>query len=110
MILIIDDDKAVQTSLALLLKQQGFSTKGVVTPEAALQFVENNTPALILMDMNFSIQTSGEEGLALLQKIKTINASIPVILITGWATISLAVEGIKLGQKISLPNRGETII
>ena len=49
--------------------------------------------------MNFSIQTSGEEGLALLQKIKTINASIPVILITGWATISLAVEGIKLGAK-----------
>lgn len=112
MILIIDDDKAVQTSLALLLKQKGFATKGVETPEAALQFVENNTPELILMDMNFSIQTSGEEGLALLQKIKTINASIPVILITGWATISLAVEGIKLGAKdfIAKPWRNENLI
>ncbi len=112
MILIIDDDKAVQTSLALLLKQNGFATKGVETPEAALQFVENNTPTLILMDMNFSIQTSGEEGLALLQKIKTINASIPVILITGWATISLAVEGIKLGAKdfIAKPWRNDNLI
>ena len=112
MILIIDDDKAVQTSLALLLKQKGFTTKGVVTPAAALQFVENNTPALILMDMNFSIQTSGEEGLALLQKIKTINASIPVILITGWATISLAVEGIKLGAKdfIAKPWRNDNLL
>ncbi len=112
MILIIDDDKAVQTSLALLLKQKGFATKGVETPEAALQFVENNTPALILMDMNFSIQTSGEEGLALLQKIKTINGNIPVILITGWATISLAVEGIKLGAKdfIAKPWRNDNLI
>ena len=112
MILIIDDDKAVQTSLALLLKQNGFATKGVETPEAALQFVENSTPALILMDMNFSIQTSGEEGLALLQKIKTINATIPVILITGWATISLAVEGIKLGAKdfIAKPWRNDNLI
>ena len=112
MILIIDDDKAVRTSLALLLKQADFVTKGVGTPEEAIAFVENNTPELILMDMNFSIQTSGEEGLELLQKIKTINANIPVILITGWAKISLAVEGIKLGAKdfIAKPWRNENLI
>jgi len=112
MILIIDDDKAVRTSLALLLKQEGFATKGVETPEEALAFVQNNTPELILMDMNFSIQTSGEEGLSLLKKIKGINASIPVILITGWATISLAVEGIKLGAKdfIAKPWRNDNLL
>lgn len=112
MILIIDDDKAVRTSLGLLLKQEGFSTKGVGTPEAAIQFVQNNNPELILMDMNFSIQTSGEEGLALLKKIKNIKVDIPIILITGWATISLAVEGIKLGAKdfISKPWRNENLI
>ena len=112
MILIIDDDKAVRTSLALLLKQEGFTTKEVATPDAALAFVQNNTPELILMDMNFSIQTSGEEGLVLLQKIKAINASIPVILITGWATIELAVEGIKLGAKdfIAKPWRNDNLL
>ena len=112
MILIIDDDKAVRTSLSLLLKQEGFTTKGVEIPEAALQYVQQNEPELILMDMNFSIQTSGEEGLKLLQKIKTINANIPIILITGWATISLAVEGIKLGAKdfIAKPWRNENLI
>lgn len=112
MILIIDDDRAVQTSLALLLKQNGFTTKGVNTPEAALDFVQNNTPELIIMDMNFSIQTSGEEGLELLTKIKAINATVPVILITGWATIALAVEGIKLGAKdfIAKPWRNDNLL
>ncbi len=112
MILIIDDDKAVRISLALLLKQEGFTTKEVATPDAALAFVQNNTPELILMDMNFSIQTSGEEGLVLLQKIEVINASIPVILITGWATIELAVEGIKLGAKdfIAKPWRNDNLL
>ena len=62
--------------------------------------------------MNFSIQTSGEEGLGLVNKIKAINSSIPIILITGWATISLAVEGIKLGAKdfISKPWRNENLL
>ncbi len=112
MILIIDDDKAVRTSLTLLLKQEGFTTKGVATPEAAIDFVQNNTPELILMDMNFSIQTSGEEGLVLLQKIKAINVRIPIILITGWATIELAVEGIKLGAKdfIAKPWRNDNLL
>ncbi|MEM6320653.1 MAG: sigma-54 dependent transcriptional regulator [Bacteroidota bacterium] len=112
MILIIDDDQAVQTSLALLLKQEGFKSKSVYTPEAALQLIEEHTPELVLLDMNFSIQTSGEEGLALLQKIKAINAAIPVILITGWATIALAVEGIKLGAKdfIAKPWRNDNLM
>jgi len=112
MILIIDDDKAVRISLALLLKQEGFATKALETSEAALDFVRKNTPELILLDMNFSIQTSGEEGLALLQKIKAINATIPVILITGWATIALAVDGIKLGAKdfIAKPWRNENLL
>lgn len=112
MILIIDDDIAVQTSLALLLKQAGLATKVVATPNSAVAFVQAHTPELILLDMNFSIQTSGEEGLALLKKIKAINANIPVILITGWATISLAVEGIKLGAKdfIAKPWRNENLL
>ena len=52
---------------------------------------------LIIQDMNFSRRTSGEEGLALLRQIKDLTPSIPVILITAWGSIALAVEGMKAG-------------
>ncbi len=96
-ILIIDDDIAVCTSLALLLKQAGFKAHTTNTPDEALLWLRQNTPSLILMDMNYSIETSGREGLELLQKVRIFHPDVPVILITGWASISLAVEGIKRG-------------
>lgn len=82
MILIIDDDKAVRTSLTLLLKQEGYATKTAGDPTEAKQVLQSNTPELIIMDINFSIETTGVEGLALLKEIKALNAAIPVILIT----------------------------
>lgn len=97
MILIIDDDIAVQTSLGLLLKQSGFSYLSAEDPEKALNLLKEHKFDLILLDMNFSIETSGVEGLELLKKIKTVSSAVPVILITAWGTISLAVEGMKLG-------------
>ncbi|MCB2406797.1 sigma-54-dependent transcriptional regulator [Hymenobacter lucidus] len=97
MILIIDDDLAVRASLGLLLKQAGYPTKGVATPEDALQVVRATPPALILMDMNYSLDTSGNDGLQLLGQVKAVAPQVPVILITGWGSITLAVEGIKAG-------------
>ena len=52
---------------------------------------------LVIQDMNFSRRTSGEEGLALLQQIKALTPALPVVLITAWGSISLAVEGMKAG-------------
>ncbi|MCW3106852.1 MAG: response regulator [Segetibacter sp.] len=97
MILIIDDDIAVRTSLQLLLDSEGYKTATADGPAAALAFLTFNTPELIILDLNFSIGTSGKEGMDLLQKIKKINDAIPIILITGWASIELAVQGMKLG-------------
>lgn len=97
MILIIDDDIAVRTSLSLLMKKEGFDSVAVGTPEEALSVIEKKSPTLVLLDMNFSNETTGEDGLNLLQKIKKIDATILVILISGWATIDLAVKGMKLG-------------
>ncbi|MBC6989921.1 sigma-54-dependent transcriptional regulator [Hymenobacter sp. BT491] len=97
MILIIDDDLAVRTSLGLLLKQAGYAAKGVGTPEEALRVVRDTPPQLMLMDMNYSLDTSGNDGLQLLAQVKQIAPQVPVILITGWGSISLAVEGIKAG-------------
>lgn len=97
MILIVDDDLAVRTSLSLLLQRTG---KEVVTSDNAMQAFEviaTRKPELVILDLNFSIDTSGTEGLSLLQKIRTFDSVVPVILITGWASIELAVRGMKLG-------------
>jgi len=97
MILIIDDDIGIRTSLNLLIKQAGLSAFAASNPNDAIDWLRKNSPELIIMDMNFSIKTTGDEGLELLQKVKIFHPNVPVILITGWGTIELAVQGVKLG-------------
>jgi two-component system, NtrC family, response regulator len=97
MILIIDDDKAICASLSLLFKKEGIQSIAVNTPVEALDILKENTPNLVLLDMNFSNQTTGDDGLKMLELIKKRYPSVSVILITGWATIELAVKGMKLG-------------
>ena len=97
MILVIDDDPVVRSSLTLLLNRAGFEVQAVATPGEALDRVRTVAPRLILMDMNFSLTTSGGEGLHLLKQVKIFRPSTPVILITAWGSISLAVEGMRAG-------------
>jgi DNA-binding NtrC family response regulator len=97
MILIIDDDIAVRASLLLLLKNHDFDAIGCAGPAEALQIVKKDKPELIILDLNFSNDTSGKEGMELLKKIRQLGPAIPVILITGWASIELAVQGMKTG-------------
>src|SRR5580704_313636 len=97
MVLIIDDDIAVRTSLLLLLQQEGYAAKDVPSPNEAIAWLNHNTPSLIILDLNFSIETSGDEGMKLLKQIRKMYAAVPIILITGWATIELAVKGMKEG-------------
>ena len=96
-ILVVDDDGAVQVSLALLLKQSGFEAACCDGPEAALALLARETFDLVLQDMNFSLQTSGAEGLALLEAIRRQHPALPVLLMTAWGSIALAVNGIKAG-------------
>ena len=96
-ILIIDDDSAVQVSLALLLKQAGYAAVCADGPAAALALLARERVDLVLQDMNFSLQTSGDEGLALLAAIKQHDAALPVLLMTAWGSIDLAVKGVKAG-------------
>src|SRR5580698_5615657 len=97
MILVIDDDIAVRTSLLLLLKDEGYDVKDCAGPADAMKLIKKQEPELIILDLNFSNDTSGKEGMELLGKIKQTNAAIPIILITGWASIELAVHGMKAG-------------
>ena len=96
-ILIVDDDSAVQVSLALLLKQSGFDPVCCDDAKQALELLAAAPVDLVLQDMNFSLQTSGEEGLALLARIKESYPDLPVLLMTAWGSIALAVRGVKSG-------------
>ncbi|MBQ9675871.1 MAG: sigma-54-dependent Fis family transcriptional regulator [Bacteroidaceae bacterium] len=97
MILVIDDDSAIRTSLSFMLKRAGYEVLAVDGPKEAMVIVRNETPRLILMDMNFSLSTTGEEGLTLLKQVKLFRPEAPVILMTAWGSIGLAVEGMKAG-------------
>jgi two-component system NtrC family response regulator len=96
-ILIVDDDSAVQVSLALLLKHAGFAACCADGPRQALEQLDTGNVDLVLQDMNFSLQTSGEEGLALLARIKERHPALPVLLMTAWGSIALAVRGVQAG-------------
>ncbi len=97
MILVIDDDSAVRSSLSFMLKRAGFEVHTVSTPAEAIQFVRVTEPRLVLMDMNFSLTTTGQEGLVLLKQVKVFYPQVPIILMTAWGSIQLAVEGMKAG-------------
>jgi len=96
-ILIVDDDSAVQVSLALLLKQAGYHTVCSDDPAQALAALAAQPVDLVLQDMNFSLHTSGDEGLQLLAAIKHAYPALPVLLMTAWGSISLAVRGMQAG-------------
>jgi len=98
-ILIIDDDQAVCLSLTLLLKKKGYDPGYVSHPSVVMEKIAAFDPQLILLDMNFTINTTGKQGLMMLTKILESHPAMPVILITGWATVQLAVEGMKIGAK-----------
>ena len=97
MILIVDDDPSVTASLALLLKQAGYASHAVSSPADALAWLDTHPCELVVQDMNFSRRTTGEEGLDLLARIKTLRPAVPVVLITAWGSIQLAVQGMKAG-------------
>jgi two-component system NtrC family response regulator len=96
-ILVVDDDVSVRTSLELLLKQKGFRSITASDPAAALDALRDERVDLVVQDMNFSRSTTGEEGLELLRAIRAQYSPLPVVLITAWGSIALAVKGMKLG-------------
>ncbi len=97
MILIIDDDSIVRSSLSFMLKRAGYEVQAVPGPREAMDAVRAEVPDLILMDMNFTLSTTGEEGLTLLRQVKIFCPETPVILMTAWGSIRLAVQGMQAG-------------
>src|ERR687891_2219466 len=92
-VLVADDQPDVLEALRLLLKGEGFEVETVASSAAVLAALERRDFDALLMDMNYARDTtSGREGLDLLQRVPAIDATLPVIVMTAWASIDTAVE------------------
>jgi phosphoserine phosphatase RsbU/P len=99
-ILIADDQAHVREALALLLKNEGFVSETVSSPTAVVDAVRDRNFDVLLLDMNYARDTtSGDEGLELLSRIRELDSSLPVVLMTAWASIELAVEAMQGGGR-----------
>jgi phosphoserine phosphatase RsbU/P len=97
-ILIADDQPDVLSALRLLLKGQGYETEGVASPAEMLRALEAREFDLLLMDLNYARDTtSGREGLDLLSHLKENEDAPAIVVMTGWATVGLAVEAMQYG-------------
>src|ERR1700747_536220 len=91
-ILIADDQPDVLEALRLLLKGHGYSTESVASPAAILDAITTKEFDLVLMDLNYARDTtSGREGLDLLGQLKSLQGTPPIVVMTGWGTVGLAV-------------------
>jgi len=99
-ILVADDQADVLEALRLLLKSEGFSIETVKSPAAVIRAIEAREFSLVIMDLNYARDTtSGQEGFELLSRIQTLDSKLPVVVMTAWATVELAVEAMRRGAK-----------
>src|SRR5271156_3937922 len=97
-IVIADDQPDVLEALRLLLKGHGYTTEAVTSPAALLDALGRAEFDLVLMDLNYARDTtSGREGLDVLTKLKASETAPPIVVMTGWATVGLAVEAMQRG-------------
>lgn len=97
-ILVVDDQPAVHDALRLLLKHSGYRMSGAESPARALAMLSGDEYAAVFVDMNYATDTtSGEEGLALIRELASRWPELPVIAMTAWASIGLAVEAMREG-------------
>jgi DNA-binding NtrC family response regulator len=99
-ILLADDQQDIRESLRLLLKNEGYETYAAASPSEALVAIEAREFDAVLMDLNYTRDTtSGREGLDLLTAIQKIDSALPVIVMTAWSSLELAVEAMRLGAR-----------
>ena len=97
MILIVDDDKAIRLSIGLMLRQGGMESVAVATEPEALDAVRRPDMELVILDLNLTCTTSGRQGIDLLRKVRILAPAVPVIMLSAWGTVPMAVEAMGYG-------------
>ena len=99
-ILVADDDRDVLEALRLLLKGEGYEAETVTRPADVLRALERDGISVVLIDLNYARDTtSGQEGLDLLNQIRNLDPTLPVVVMTAWGTVELAVEAVRRGAR-----------
>jgi DNA-binding NtrC family response regulator len=99
-ILIADDQPAILDALKMLLRSEGFQVDCVRSPQVALESLGLREYDTMLVDLNYARDTtSGREGIELLEKVRTIDSQLPVVVMSAWGTIDLAVEAVRRGAR-----------
>ncbi len=99
-ILVADDQADVLEALRLLLKGEGYLIDTVKSPAAVIKAIEARDFSLALIDLNYTRDTtSGQEGLDLLAKLQAADPTLPVVVMTAWASVEIAVEAMRRGAK-----------
>ena len=98
--LIADDEPDILTALRLLLKSEGHQTEAVTSPAGVLEAIRRSQFDVVLMDLNYARDTtSGREGLDLISRIHALDPLLPIIVMTAWGTVDLAVETMRRGVR-----------
>jgi DNA-binding NtrC family response regulator len=99
-ILIADDQRDVLEALRLLLKGEGYSIETATSPAGVLRVVESKDVDAVLMDMNYTRDTtSGLEGMDLISRLQTMDSHLPIVVMTAWGSVDGAVEAMRRGAK-----------
>jgi len=99
-ILVADDQADVLAAIRLLLKAEGFDLDTAASPSGVLKAIDSQEFDVVLMDLNYARDTtSGAEGLDLLARIRSADPTLPVVVMTAWGSVDLAVEAMRRGAR-----------
>src|SRR6202021_1924536 len=99
-VLVADDQADIRDALRLLLKRENYETQSAASPAEALAAIESREFDAVIMDLNYARDTtSGQEGLDLLSRVQAADSTLPVVVMTAWSSVELAVEAMRRGAR-----------
>src|SRR5581483_345354 len=99
-VLVADDQPDVLEALRLLLKAEGYQLETAASPAGVLAAIEDREFDVLLMDLNYARDTtSGQEGLDLLNSVRALDSTLPIVVMTAWGSVDVAVEAMRRGAR-----------
>src|SRR5262245_10363252 len=99
-ILVADDQPSVLDAIKMLLRSEGFEVETVQSPDIVLESISLREYDVLLLELNYARDTtSGAEGIELLERIRAVDSQVPIIVMSAWGTIDLAVDAVRRGAR-----------